>query len=69
MLGMFYQETSQYENAIKTYTTLSKIDTTFRNAPYNMGYIYLVYIKDFKKKLWFISRKLYIKILVILKIL
>ena len=49
MLGMFYQESGQYENAIKTFTSLSKMDTTFRNAPYNIGYIYLVYFKDFKK--------------------
>jgi Tfp pilus assembly protein PilF len=48
-LGMFYQETGQYENAILTYTNLEKIDTTYRNAPYNIGYIYLVYLKDFKK--------------------
>ena len=49
MLGMFYQETGQFENAIQTYTTLSKTDTSFRNAPYNMGFIYLVHLKDFKK--------------------
>jgi len=49
MLGMFYQETGHFDNALKTYTTLSKTDTTFRNAPYNMGYIYLVELKDYKK--------------------
>jgi tetratricopeptide (TPR) repeat protein len=49
LLGMFYQETNQYEQAIKTYTTLTRVDTLNRNAPYNIGYIYLVYLKDFPK--------------------
>jgi tetratricopeptide (TPR) repeat protein len=47
LLGMFYQETEQFEKAIETYTILSQVDTTFRNAPYNMGYINLVYLQDF----------------------
>jgi len=59
LLGMFYQETGQFENAIKTYTTLSKIDTTFRNAPYNMGYIYLVHLKDFKKAIVYFTEALH----------
>ncbi len=58
-LGMFFQETNQYENAVKTYTTLSKIDTTFRNAPYNIGYIYLVYLKDFKKAVVYFTEALH----------
>jgi tetratricopeptide (TPR) repeat protein len=58
MLGMFYQESGQYENAIKTYTSLSLIDTTFRNAPYNMGYIYLVYMKDVKKAIVYFTKAL-----------
>lgn len=49
MLGMYYQETGQYDKALMTYQALSKSDTSFREAPYNQGYIYLVYIKDFKK--------------------
>jgi len=49
MLGMFYQENGKYEEAIKTYATLSKVDTTFKDAPYNTGYIYLVYLHDFTK--------------------
>jgi tetratricopeptide (TPR) repeat protein len=48
-LGMFYQENGQYEKAIQTYIILRKADSLFKNAPYNMGYIYLVYLKDFKK--------------------
>jgi len=48
MLGMFYQDNGQYKKAIETYAILSVADTAFRNAPYNTGYIYLVYLKDFK---------------------
>lgn len=49
MLGMFYQETDQYDKAIETYSILAKADTTFKSAPFNIGYIYLVYLNDFKK--------------------
>ena len=49
LLGMFYQENEMFDKAIETYDILSKADTTIRNAPYNTGYIYLVYLKDFKK--------------------
>ena len=49
MLGMFYQETGKYENALETYAKLVKIDSTFKNASFNSGYIYLVYLHDFKK--------------------
>jgi tetratricopeptide (TPR) repeat protein len=47
LLGMFYQETGQYFMAIETYKRLRKADSTFRNAPYNIGYIALVYLKDY----------------------
>lgn len=48
-LGMFYQENGQYDKAIQTYLILGKADSLFKNAPYNIGYIYLVYLKDFKQ--------------------
>ena len=48
-LGMFYQENDQYDKAIQTYLILEKADSLFKNAPYNIGYIYLVYLKDFKQ--------------------
>jgi tetratricopeptide (TPR) repeat protein len=47
MLGMFYQETGVYDKALETYQKLAMVDTSFRNPPYNAGYIYLVYLKDF----------------------
>lgn len=49
MLGMFYQETGRYEYALETYAKLEKVDSTFKDAAYNSGYIYLVYLRDFKK--------------------
>jgi tetratricopeptide (TPR) repeat protein len=56
LLGMFYQENEQYDKAIETYATLEKVDTSFRNAPYNTGYIYLVYLKDFQQAVIFFNR-------------
>jgi tetratricopeptide (TPR) repeat protein len=55
MLGMFYQENGQYDQAIETYSRLSAVDTIYRNAPYNTGYIYLVYLKDFKLAIKFFT--------------
>jgi tetratricopeptide (TPR) repeat protein len=49
MLGMFYQESGQYEKALETYTQLETVDTTLRTAPFNRGYIYLVYLKEFSR--------------------
>jgi tetratricopeptide (TPR) repeat protein len=49
MLGVYYQDNGKYDNAIATYQVLAKADTAFRDASYNQGYIYLVYLKDFKK--------------------
>lgn len=49
MLGMFYQESGQYDNALGTYARLSVVDSTFRDASFNTGYIYLVYLHDFNK--------------------
>lgn len=58
MLGMFYQETAHYEKAIETYQTLIRTDPSFREAPYNIGYIYLVYLKDFAKAIPFFTASL-----------
>lgn len=47
MLGMFYQETGKYKEALNVYQNLSAMDSTIRSAPFNMGYIYLVYLDDY----------------------
>jgi len=47
LLGLYYQETEQTDLALDAYSQIRKIDSSFRNAPYNQGYIYLVYLNDF----------------------
>ena len=56
LLGMFYQENGQYDKALETYAILGRIDTTYRNAPYNTGYIYLVYLNDFGKAIVYFTQ-------------
>jgi tetratricopeptide (TPR) repeat protein len=56
LLGMFYQENNQFDKALETYTILGKIDTTLKNVPYNTGYIYLVYMNDFRQAALYFSR-------------
>jgi tetratricopeptide (TPR) repeat protein len=58
MLGMFYQETGKYDKAIATYQALSQADTAFREAYYNTGYIYLVYLKQFSKAIRFFTESI-----------
>ena len=58
MLGLYYQESAFFEQAISTYQNLMKTDTSFREAPYNIGYIYLVYLKDFRKAVSFFSESI-----------
>lgn len=55
MLGMFYQETQKFDKAISTYEILRKADSSFREAPYNIGYIYLVYLHDYKRAIDYFS--------------
>jgi tetratricopeptide (TPR) repeat protein len=59
LLGMFYQENNQFDKALETYAILGKVDTTFKNAPYNTGYIYLVYLNDFQKAALFFSQAIH----------
>jgi tetratricopeptide (TPR) repeat protein len=58
MLGLFYQENGQFDKAIATYQNLGKVDTAFREVPYNMGYIYLVYLKDFPRAIPYFTQSL-----------
>ncbi|MCX6305737.1 MAG: tetratricopeptide repeat protein [Bacteroidetes bacterium] len=58
ILGLYYQETGMYDKAIATYHQLAISDTAFREASYNTGYIYLVYLKDFKKAVQFFSESI-----------
>jgi tetratricopeptide (TPR) repeat protein len=38
--GMFYQFGGDYDNAIKVYQELLEVDSTYKNAYYNLGVIY-----------------------------
>jgi len=49
LLGLYYQNTEQFEKALQTYQHLCITAPGFRNAPFNKGYIYLVYLTDFPK--------------------
>ncbi len=45
-LAMYYQEDEEYSSAIDTYLSIIDIDSLYKNAYYNLGYIYLVYLED-----------------------
>lgn len=47
-LAMFYQETGNYEMATQIYNSVLDIDPDFYFALYNIGYMNLVYLKDFE---------------------
>jgi tetratricopeptide (TPR) repeat protein len=55
LLGMYYQENGQYEKALETYAILGRVDSTMRSVPYNTGYIYMIYMKDFPKAAHYFS--------------
>lgn len=58
MLGMFYQETMRLEQAVMVYQNLAKSDTAFREATYNIGYINLVYFRNFEKAVYYFTETL-----------
>ena len=58
MLGLYYQETGKFDQAIATYQILAKTDTVSREASYNQGYIYLVYLKNFPQAVQFFSESI-----------
>jgi len=49
VLGMFYQENEDADKALSVYNEILVIDSTFKLAHYNKGYIYLVYKQDYAK--------------------
>ncbi len=44
---MFYQQNEEFDNAIRNYENLLTIYPDYIEAYYNLGYINLVYLKDF----------------------
>jgi len=49
LLGMYYQNNEQLEQALQTYERLCVTAPGFRLALFNKGYIYLVYQNDFQR--------------------
>lgn len=56
--AMFYQSGGDYDNAVKNYNQLLQIDSTYKYALYNMGYISYANSKDYKKAIYYFSRAL-----------
>jgi tetratricopeptide (TPR) repeat protein len=56
LLGLAYQELENIPKAIETYEKLLAIFPDFKEAHYNLGYINLVYLKDFETAVNFFSR-------------
>jgi tetratricopeptide (TPR) repeat protein len=54
-LAMFYQETEDFDNAIKQYNSILQADPRFYHAYYNLGYINLVYLKDFNQAIQYFT--------------
>ncbi|MDP6909259.1 MAG: tetratricopeptide repeat protein [Flavobacteriales bacterium] len=50
-LGMFYQNADKLNDALETYTRILAIDSTFRSAHFNMGYIQYQYLQLYKEAL------------------
>ncbi len=54
--GLFYQFGGDDTDAIKMYTELLQIDSTYKNAYYNLGVIYNVNMSDYNKSLYYFSK-------------
>jgi tetratricopeptide (TPR) repeat protein len=48
-LGVFYQDDTLYDEAIEQYNKVLEIDPKYEQAHYNLGYINLVYLLDYKQ--------------------
>ncbi len=60
-LGMYYQETGNYDEAIKIYEGLLLKDPQFYYALYNIAYINLVYLKDYSKAIDYFTKVIELK--------
>ncbi|HLN54143.1 MAG TPA: tetratricopeptide repeat protein [Lentimicrobium sp.] len=47
ILGMYYQENGDPDKALGVYQEILQVDSTFKLAHYNIGYIYLVYKNEY----------------------
>ncbi len=56
ILALFFQENNQIERAVSTYQAILEMEPGFVFALYNLGYINLVYEKDFNKAIEYFSK-------------
>lgn len=47
--GLICQETGEYNEALKTYIALLRVDPTYRDAHFNMGYINMYHLKQYNQ--------------------
>lgn len=57
ILAFYYQEIGEIEKAISQYKLLLKKETN-KNALFNLGYIYMVYIEDYKQAIIYFQKVL-----------
>ncbi len=55
-LGMYYQENGEIQKAVSTYRTILEMDPGNVYATYNLGYVNLVYLKDFNRAIEFFTK-------------
>jgi len=55
-LGMYYQENGFLNEALSAYTNLLLVDSTNKNAHFNMGYIHLVELKMYKEAIKYFNK-------------
>ena len=48
-LGMYYQENEDFDKSIETYKKIISLNSKFKFAKYNIGYIYLVYQNNYQE--------------------
>jgi tetratricopeptide (TPR) repeat protein len=54
--GMYYQNGGDYDNAVKAYNELLEVDSTYKNALYNLGVIYNVNKADYITSLKYFNK-------------
>lgn len=57
-VGKFYQDVENWDKAIETYNALLELDPKNKNANYNLGGIFMVGKKDYKKSLEYFTKAL-----------
>lgn len=54
--GMYFQNNNEIEKAIQTYNTILQIDSTYKNAIYNLGYLYLTEKEQINKAQYYFNK-------------